>query len=102
MLEKLKKEGLKVRLLGFQIMEDAVCLPENPVGYASALYAALHDLDAMGLDRIVIALPPEYPPMACHQGSLKPRSNCCRLDQPSWCVKTLSAKSEPATNFKRC
>jgi L-threonylcarbamoyladenylate synthase len=61
MLEKLKKEGLKVRLLGFQIMEDAVCLPENPVGYASALYAALHDLDAMGLDRIVIALPPDTP-----------------------------------------
>ncbi|NBS90847.1 hypothetical protein EBS67_12755, partial [bacterium] len=33
----------------------------NPVGYASALYAALHDLDAMGLDRIVIALPPNTP-----------------------------------------
>ncbi|MBJ7496915.1 MAG: threonylcarbamoyl-AMP synthase [Gemmataceae bacterium] len=61
MLEKLKKEGLKVRLLGFQIMKDAICLPENPVGYASALYAALHDLDAMGLDRIVIALPPNTP-----------------------------------------
>ena len=61
MLEKLKKEGLKVRLLGFHIMEDAICLPENPEGYASALYAALHDLDAMGLDRIVIALPPNTP-----------------------------------------
>ena len=59
--ELLKKEGLKVRLLGFQIMEDAICLPENPVGYASALYAVLHDLDAMGLDRIVIALPPDTP-----------------------------------------
>lgn len=60
-LEKLKKEGLKVRLLGFQIIEDAICLPDNPVGYASALYAVLHDLDAMGLDRIVIALPPDTP-----------------------------------------
>ncbi len=61
MLEKLKKEGLKVRLLGFQIMEGAVCLPNDPVGYATALYAALHDLDEMGLDRIVIALPPDTP-----------------------------------------
>ena len=60
-LEKLKKEGFKVRLLGFQKIEDAICLPENPEGYASALYAALHDLDAMGLDRIVIALPPNTP-----------------------------------------
>ena len=61
MLEKLKKEGLKVRLLGFQITEGAVCLPNDPVGYATALYAALHDLDEMGLDRIVIALPPDTP-----------------------------------------
>ncbi len=70
-LEKLKKEGLKVRLLGFKTMEDAVCLPDNPVGYATMLYAALHDLDAMGLDRIVIALPPDTPPWLAIRDRLK-------------------------------
>jgi len=59
--EKLKKEGFKVRLLGFKTMEGTVCLPENPAGYAAMLYAALHDLDELGLDRIVIALPPDTP-----------------------------------------
>jgi L-threonylcarbamoyladenylate synthase len=34
-------------------------LPAEPGGYAAMLYAALHDLDAAGLDRIVVALPPD-------------------------------------------
>jgi L-threonylcarbamoyladenylate synthase len=34
-------------------------LPADPSGYASTLYAALHALDAAGLDRIVIDSPPE-------------------------------------------
>ncbi len=59
--EKLQNEGFKIRLLGFKTMEGAVCLPENPAGYAAMLYAALHDLDELGLDRIVIALPPDTP-----------------------------------------
>jgi L-threonylcarbamoyladenylate synthase len=34
-------------------------LPCEPVGYAAGLYAALHDLDAAGVERIVVARPPE-------------------------------------------
>ena len=34
-------------------------LPADPAGYAAGLYAVLHDLDALGLDRIVVALPPD-------------------------------------------
>jgi len=34
-------------------------LPCEPVGFAKGLYAALHDLDAAGVDRIVVATPPE-------------------------------------------
>jgi len=34
-------------------------LPDDPAGYAARLYEALHQLDAAGIERIVIALPPE-------------------------------------------
>jgi L-threonylcarbamoyladenylate synthase len=34
-------------------------LPADPAGYAAHLYAALHELDDAGLDRIVVALPPD-------------------------------------------
>lgn len=34
-------------------------LPDNPAGYAAQLYAVLHELDVLGLDRIVLAMPPE-------------------------------------------
>jgi L-threonylcarbamoyladenylate synthase len=37
-------------------------LPADPEGYARALYAALHRLDALGLDRIVVAELPEGAP----------------------------------------
>jgi len=37
-------------------------LPDDPQGYAAGLYAALHRLDAAGLDRIVADLPPDTPP----------------------------------------
>jgi L-threonylcarbamoyladenylate synthase len=33
-------------------------LPLDPAGYAAGLYAALHALDAAGVDRIVVTLPP--------------------------------------------
>lgn len=43
-------------------MEDAafktIVLPDDPSGYGRGLYAALHELDAAGLDRIVVLLPP--------------------------------------------
>lgn len=34
-------------------------LPADPVGYAAHLYAALHELDDLGLDRLVVTPPPE-------------------------------------------
>ncbi|HEY7328117.1 MAG TPA: L-threonylcarbamoyladenylate synthase [Gemmataceae bacterium] len=37
-----------------------VCvLPSDPAGYAAQLYAALHELDTAGLDRILVTLPPD-------------------------------------------
>lgn len=36
-----------------------VTLPNRPTAYAAQLYATLHELDAAGLDRIVVELPPE-------------------------------------------
>jgi L-threonylcarbamoyladenylate synthase len=34
-------------------------LPADPAGYAAQIYAVLHELDAAGLDRIVVTLPPD-------------------------------------------
>jgi L-threonylcarbamoyladenylate synthase len=34
-------------------------LPRDPIAYAARLYAALHDLDAADIDRIVVAQPPD-------------------------------------------
>jgi L-threonylcarbamoyladenylate synthase len=34
-------------------------LPSDPTGYAAQLYAVLHELDAAGLDRILVTLPPD-------------------------------------------
>jgi L-threonylcarbamoyladenylate synthase len=37
-------------------------LPADPARYAAGLYAALHELEAAAVDRIVIALPPDTSP----------------------------------------
>jgi L-threonylcarbamoyladenylate synthase len=34
-------------------------MPRDPVTYAAQLYARLHDLDAAGVEHIVVALPPD-------------------------------------------
>jgi L-threonylcarbamoyladenylate synthase len=34
-------------------------LPREPIAYAAGLYAALHALDAAGLERIIVSRPPE-------------------------------------------
>lgn len=39
--------------------EIFVEMPANPQAYAACLYDVLHKLDAAGLDRIVVSLPPE-------------------------------------------
>jgi L-threonylcarbamoyladenylate synthase len=37
-----------------------VVMPADPAGYAARLYASLHDLDDAGVDRIVVAMPPDH------------------------------------------
>jgi L-threonylcarbamoyladenylate synthase len=41
-------------------LSGVVCirLPREPVGYAAGLYAALHELDNQGVERVVVARPP--------------------------------------------
>lgn len=63
---ELLRQGLRVGWLtcgpapgsndSHRVMET---LPNDPAGYAARLYDALHRLDAAGVNRIVLALPPE-------------------------------------------
>jgi L-threonylcarbamoyladenylate synthase len=60
---ELHAAGLRVALVSREapeVPEGVVVarLPADPAGYAAALYAALHELDGRGLDRVVVALPP--------------------------------------------
>ncbi len=61
-VEELLRSGLRVAWLTFgpADLRDVVMvpMPRDPAGYAARLYAALHELDAAGVDRIVAALPP--------------------------------------------
>jgi L-threonylcarbamoyladenylate synthase len=36
-------------------------MPRDPGQYARYLYAVLHDLDELGVERIVVDLPPDTP-----------------------------------------
>ncbi len=65
-VEELLARGLRVGWLALGTAEEAgtpgleaVALPPEPASYAAQLYAALHQLDAAGVERIVVALPPE-------------------------------------------
>ena len=62
-VEELARAGRRVGWLTFTYSEMSkvtiAVLPRDPAGYAARLYAALHDLDRAGLDRIVVALPPD-------------------------------------------
>jgi L-threonylcarbamoyladenylate synthase len=59
----LHEAGLRVGWVTFFPTPDVgvvrVRLSGDPAGYAAVLYAALHGLDREGLDRIVVALPPD-------------------------------------------
>jgi L-threonylcarbamoyladenylate synthase len=65
-VRRLRDSGLRVGWLTYLPISDlghgvkTVVLPDEPRGYAAALYAALHEMDAAGLDRIVVALPPRH------------------------------------------
>lgn len=47
--------------IGESLGSNQISLPEDPAGYAAALYAALHDLDELGLDLISVQAPPKTP-----------------------------------------
>jgi L-threonylcarbamoyladenylate synthase len=65
-VETLCREGRRVGWLTqaeIQAPPGAVlrALPQDPAEYAAQLYAVLHELDTVGLERIVVALPPDRP-----------------------------------------
>lgn len=62
---ELHQKGLRVGWVTFGRVVDPVpagCvirpLPNDPAAYAARLYATLHELDGLGLDRIIVDLPP--------------------------------------------
>jgi L-threonylcarbamoyladenylate synthase len=62
-VEELRRQGLRVGWLthidqGEMPAVWRLLLPDDAVSYAALLYAALHDLDGAGLDRIVVETPP--------------------------------------------
>jgi L-threonylcarbamoyladenylate synthase len=65
-VRRLRDAGLRVGWLTYLPITDlgygvkTIVLPDEPRGYAAALYAALHEMDAAGLDRIVVASPPRH------------------------------------------
>jgi L-threonylcarbamoyladenylate synthase len=63
-VEQLISLGLRVGWLTWPDVPELAAavrieLPRDPVVYAARLYAALHDLDAAGVQHIVVARPPE-------------------------------------------
>ena len=60
-MDALGRQGMRVGWLT-HVDESAavlrILLPADPVSYSAQLYAALHRLDAAGLDRIVVQAPP--------------------------------------------
>jgi L-threonylcarbamoyladenylate synthase len=62
-VEELRRAGLRVGWLAFDATAVAgvtvVQMPRDPEGYAARLYAALYALDGAGVDRIIVARPPE-------------------------------------------
>ncbi|HWG46512.1 MAG TPA: L-threonylcarbamoyladenylate synthase [Gemmataceae bacterium] len=61
----LQREGQRIGWVTFDVAGDTPSgvvrrvLPANSAGYAAHLYAVLHELDALGLDRIIVVLPPD-------------------------------------------
>jgi L-threonylcarbamoyladenylate synthase len=54
---------------------DCIALPNDPRAYAALLYASLHQLDAMELDRIIVELPPDEPRWAAIRDRLRRASS---------------------------
>src|SRR5205823_3825825 len=66
-VEELTRAGRRVGWLTFAPPVEpppgatVVVLSAEPAGCAAVLYAVLHHLDEAGLDRLVVALPPDGP-----------------------------------------
>jgi L-threonylcarbamoyladenylate synthase len=62
-VEELRQAGRRVGWLSFDLAEVpgvvVVPMPRDPEGYATRLYAALYVLDSAGVERIIVAQPPE-------------------------------------------
>jgi L-threonylcarbamoyladenylate synthase len=64
-VRELAHDGVRVGWLSFEKVRGrensaiiVILMPCDPSAYAARLYAALHDLDDAGVDRIVVELPP--------------------------------------------
>ncbi len=65
-IEELSRHGVRVGWLTLAAPEGELpagvtvqVMPHDSAGYASRLYAALHELDEAGVDRIIVSLPPD-------------------------------------------
>jgi L-threonylcarbamoyladenylate synthase len=58
---ELRATGARVALVSIagDSGADVVSMPADPTGYAARLYDVFHDLDARGLGRILVELPPD-------------------------------------------
>ena len=56
--------GLLLADAGDARIAPALRMPDDPAGYASRLYAALHEMDDAGCDAILVDLPPDAPAWA--------------------------------------
>jgi L-threonylcarbamoyladenylate synthase len=81
-VEELGAAGRRVGWLSFGGPSHApapgvvvVPLPAEPAGYAAGLYAALHALDELGLDRIVVSLPLDTAPWLAVRDRLRRASS---------------------------
>ena len=64
-VQQLREAGLRVGWLALDVGDHNDCgvftlsMPADPAAYAAQLYAALHTLEALAPDRIVVELPPD-------------------------------------------
>lgn len=70
-LQGMKDKGLAVGMLALDKTPGAICLGTDPTTYAKNLYGALHTLDDMGLDRILVMAPPDTSEWAAVRDRLK-------------------------------
>ena len=79
---ELGREGKKIAMIyyGDEAQDTQsivrVAMPNDPTAYATKLYGVLHDLDLMGLDRILFQMPPETDEWLAVRDRLRRASVC--------------------------